>query len=69
MQATDMEGPIIEHYQEKRETVISESYCVLLSDKMKPANRTKLRGLVSPIAILQHNNVRPHATNKTFESI
>lgn len=34
----DMEGPVIEHYQAKDETVNSESYCVLSSDEMKPAN-------------------------------
>jgi len=49
--------------------VISERYCVLLSDEMKPANRKKRRGRVSPSAILQHNNDRPHATNKTLETI
>ena len=64
-----MEGPIIEHYQEKGETVISERYCALLSEEMKPANCTNRRGRVSPSAILQHNNDRPHATNKTLETI
>lgn len=34
----DMEGPIIEHYQAKGETVNSERYCVLSADEMKPAN-------------------------------
>jgi len=61
-----MEGHIIEHYQEKGETVISERYCALLSEEMKPANCTKRRGRVSPTAVLQHNNVRPRAAKKTL---
>jgi len=69
LQATDKEEHIIEHYQEKGETVISESYCVLLSDQMKPANCTNRRGRVSPTAVLQHNNVRPLAANKTVKNI
>jgi hypothetical protein len=64
-----MEGRITEHYQAKGETVISESYCVLLSDEMKPANCTKRRGRVSPTAVLQHKNVRPRAAKKTLETI
>ena len=69
MQATDLEGPIIEPYQAKGETVISARYRVLLSDEMKLVNRTKRRGRVSPTAILQHNNVRPQAANRTPETI
>jgi hypothetical protein len=64
-----MEGATIEYYQAKGETVISESYCVLLSDEMKPGNRTKQRGRVSVTAILQHNNIRLQAANKTLETI
>jgi hypothetical protein len=64
-----MEEPITEHYQEKGETVISEGYCVLLSDEMKSAQLTKRIGRVSANAVLQHNNVRPHAANKTVETI
>jgi len=64
-----MEGPIIEHYRTKGETVISECYCVLLCDEMKPANRTKRRGRVSPTATAQHKNVRLRAADKTLETI
>jgi hypothetical protein len=64
-----MEGPMIEHHEEKGETVISERYCVLLYDEMKSAQLTKRIGRVSATAILQHKNVRPLVANKTLETI
>jgi hypothetical protein len=37
----DSEGPLLEHYQVKGETLNSERYCTLLTNERKPASCTK----------------------------
>lgn len=52
------ERPILEHYQERCETVNLERYC-------PRSNEDDCR----KIAILQHDNVRPPTANKTLQTI
>jgi hypothetical protein len=49
----------------------SEQWRLLCSfnRRSKPVIRTKRRGQLSQNLILQHENVRPHAANKTLETI
>jgi hypothetical protein len=39
----DMKGPILEHYQEKGQTVNSTTYSAMLKDKVKPVIHNKRR--------------------------
>jgi histone-lysine N-methyltransferase SETMAR len=65
----DISGPILEHYIEHGQTVNSERYSAMLKDKLKPAIRSKRRGLVSKTLLLHHDNARTHAAAATIETI
>ena len=54
----DSEGPILEDFLEKRSTINSARYCDLLAKRLKPAIRTKRRGLLSKKILLQRGNGR-----------
>jgi hypothetical protein len=56
----DMNGPILEHYQEKGETVNSVRYSIMLEEKPKPAIRSRCCGLLSKGTLLLRHNARPH---------
>jgi hypothetical protein len=56
----DINGPILEHYMEHGQIV---------RDKLKPAIRSKRRGLLSKTVLLHHDNARPHATAATIKTI
>lgn len=63
-------GPILEHYTERGSTVTSDRYCEMLRNNLRPAIRTKRRGLLSQGVILFHDNARPHSTPaKTVEAL
>jgi hypothetical protein len=64
----DMNGPILEHYQEKGETVNSVGYSTMLEEKPKPAIRSS-RGLLSKGVLLLHDNSRPHTAAATVTTI
>jgi len=40
----------------------------MVQDKLKPQIRNKRRGLLSKIALLHHDNSRPHAAAAKFET-
>jgi hypothetical protein len=42
----DMKEPILEHYQEKGQTVNSATYSAMLKGKLKPVIRNERRGLL-----------------------
>ena len=60
---------ILEDILEKGSTINSASYCDLLANRLKPAIRTKRRGLLSKKVLLQHDNARPHVAKATIETI
>lgn len=65
----DNKGAILEHYMPRGSTVNSESYCDLLQNHLKPAIRSKRRGLLRSGVLLQHDNARPHTSRVTVEKI
>jgi histone-lysine N-methyltransferase SETMAR len=65
----DFKGPILEHYMSRGLTINSESYCDLLQNHLKPAIRSKRRGLLSSGVLLQHDNARPHTARATAKKI
>ena len=68
-QAQQMILAILEDFLEKGSTINSASYCDLLANRLKPAIRTKRRGLLSKKVLLQHDNARPHVAKATIETI
>ena len=68
-QAQKMILAILEDFLEKGSTINSASYCDLLANRLKPAIRTKRRGLLSKKVLLQHDNARPHVAKATIETI
>jgi hypothetical protein len=63
----DINGPILEHYQEKGETVNSVRYSTMPAEKLKPAIRSCRRGLLTK-GILLHDNA-PHTVAATGTTI
>ena len=60
--------PILEHYQE-RGTINSAWYSDMLTDRLKPAIRSKRGGLLSKGVVLLHDNARPHIATHTAETL
>ena len=65
----DSQGVVLEHYQEKGITINSARYSEMLIDKLKPAIRSKRRGLLSNGVVLLHDNARPHTAAHTVETL
>jgi histone-lysine N-methyltransferase SETMAR len=65
----DSQGPVLEHYQERSTTVNSARYSEMLRDKLKPAIRTKRRGLMSKGVALLHDSACPHTAAHTVETL
>jgi hypothetical protein len=65
----DYKGPILQHYIPRGLTINSESYCDLLQNHLKPAIRSKRRGLLSSGVFLQHDNACPHTARATAKKI
>ena len=65
----DNRGPVIEHSMPRGTTVTSASYRDLLKNHLKPAIRSKRRGLLSTGILLQHDNVRPYTACATAATI
>jgi [histone H3]-lysine36 N-dimethyltransferase SETMAR len=65
----DSQGPILEHYMEQGTTVNSARYSEMLIDELKPAIRSKRRGVLSKGVLLLHDNARPHTAAHTVETI
>jgi histone-lysine N-methyltransferase SETMAR len=54
---------------EHGQTVNNERYSAMRKDKLKPAIRSKRRGLLSKTVIVHDDNARPHAAASTIENI
>ena len=65
----DSQGVILEHYLKRSTTVNSVGYSEMLSTELKPAFRTKRRGLLSSVVLLLHDNARPHNVIHTLETL
>ena len=65
----DSQGVILEHYLERGTTVNSVRYSEMLSTELKPAIRTKRRGLLSSGVLLLHDNARPHTAIHTLQTL
>lgn len=65
----DSQGPVLEHYQERGSTINSARYSEMLIDRLKPAIRSKRRGLLSKGVVLLHDNARPHTAAHTVETL
>ena len=61
----DSQGPVLEHYQERGTTINNAQYSEMLADRLKPAIRSKRRGLLSKGVVLWHENDRPHTAAHT----
>ena len=65
----DSKRPILEDYLEKGCTINSARYSDLLANNLKPAIRTKRRGLLSKKVLLLHDNEHSHKDGQTVETI
>lgn len=65
----DARGPVLEHYGERGTTINSVRYSEMLTDRLKPAIRSKRRGLLSEGVVLLHDNARPHTAVHTAETL
>jgi hypothetical protein len=65
----DVSGPILVHFQEKGQTVTSARYSYMLVNELKPAIRSKRRGLLSKRALLHEGNARPHTAAHTVDTL
>ena len=65
----DSQGLVLEHYQERITTINSAQYSEMLTDRLKPAIRSKRRGLLSKGVVLLHENARSHTATHTDESL
>lgn len=65
----DAKGVILEHYMDKGVTVTSRSYSDMLQNHLRPAIRSKQRGLLTFGVLLQHDNARLDTANLTVRTI
>jgi hypothetical protein len=55
--------------QRNCQTVTSVRYSDMLVNEMKPAIRSKRRGLLSKRVLLLHDNARPHTAEHTVDKL
>jgi len=65
----DSQRVILVHYLERGATVNSVQYSEMLSTELKPAIRTKRRGLLSSGVLLLCDNARPHTAIHTLQTL
>ena len=65
----DSQGPVLEHHQEKGTTINSARYSEILTDRLKPAIRSKCWGLLPKGVVLLHDNAHPHTNAHTAETL
>jgi histone-lysine N-methyltransferase SETMAR len=65
----DERGVILEHYMPRGNTVNSAAYADLLKNHLRPAIKSKQRGLLSTGVLLQHDNARPHTAHSIVATI
>ena len=59
---------MLEDYLENGRKIDSARYSDLLATNLKPAVRTKRRGLLSNKVLLLHDNARPYTASHTAET-
>ena len=64
-----LKGPVLEPYQERDTTINSTRYSEMLTDRVKPAIRSKRQGLLSKCVVLLHDNARPQTAAHTDEML
>jgi len=52
----DRNGPFLEQYQDCGQTASSARYCTVLEEELKPAVRSKPRGMLTNGVVLHHDN-------------
>jgi hypothetical protein len=65
----DVNGLILVHFQEKGQTVTSARYSDMLVNELKPAIRSKRRGLLSKRVLLLHDSACPHTAAHTVDTL
>ncbi|CAK9816246.1 Histone-lysine N-methyltransferase SETMAR [Anthophora plagiata] len=65
----DLQGPVHCDFLENQRTINSQYYSEMLEHKVRPAIRSKRRGLLSKGVILQHDNARPHTAQLTRDKL
>jgi len=65
----DVNGPILVHFQEKGQTVISARYSDMLVYELKHAIRSKNRGLLSKRVLLLHEYARSQTAARTADTL
>jgi len=60
----DCHGVLLTEFQQRGHTVMSASYCTILT-KLRAAIRRKRPGLLTKGVLLLHDNARPHSANQT----
>jgi hypothetical protein len=65
----DERGVILEHYTPRGNTITSASYSDMFRNHLRPAIRSKRRGRLTAVVILQHDNSRPHTVRVTVATI
>ena len=65
----DSQGPVLEHYEERGTTINSARYSEMLTNRLKPAIRSKRRELLSTGVVLLHDIARPHTAAHTAETL
>jgi histone-lysine N-methyltransferase SETMAR len=65
----DEQGVILEHYMPRGNSVTSATYADLLNNHLRPAIKSKGRGLLSTGVLLQHDNAWPRTASSTVATI
>ena len=65
----ESQGPLMEHYRERGSTVKNVRCIELLCNKLKPAIRSKGRGLLSDGVVLLHEKACPHTGAHTVVTL
>jgi len=65
----DVNRHILVHFQVKGQTVTGARYSDMLVNELKPAIRSKCRGLLSKRVLLLHDNARPHTAAHTVNTL
>jgi histone-lysine N-methyltransferase SETMAR len=64
----DERGVILEHYMPRGNTVNTATYAHL-KNHLRPAIKSKRRGLLSTGVLLQHENARPHTARSSVATV
>jgi histone-lysine N-methyltransferase SETMAR len=65
----DERGVILEHYMPRGNTVSSTTCADLLKNHLRPAIKSKQRGLLSTGVLMQHDDARLHNARSTVATI